>query len=276
MVKMSFETPTLRSLLLRAAGSARHNTELLVLLALLCGLVSAWIFAPAQAILLAVQELLRPGGEDNLQAAFDLLSSGLATLILGYLGVLLVTALAVVPWARRVAPAVLAPLGGGAMVYVRRAGRMFVHLATAAGLTILAFLAVFTLSTLVGAVVPALNGVLFVAATVVAIWMLLAISATAHLAVGAEARDRRETLSSAWLRARIFLQPMVGSYACLLLLFGFFNILLTVAVLSFVPERLAPYLGDVINFAIFYTITALHVAAVYGVPDFRDVMGPKP
>jgi len=272
MVKMSFHTPTLRSLLVRGVGDARRHAELLILLSLLAGLLSAAVFSPAQAILNLVQDHMRPGGSGDQDAAFAALSRGMMTVALSYMATLLITALAIVPWARRIAPKSQAPALSATSLYMQRSGRILMHLLSGAGLSFLGFLAIIVVATLIGEIVPALNPIMVAAAFVVGIWLMLAVTVTAYLAVSAEARDHRETISSAWLRARLFLQPMVGSYAVVLLCLGVVNVAVSVVVLSVIPDRMVSFIGSALNFAFYFAMTAIQVAALYAVPDFRDLL----
>lgn len=272
MVKMSFEIPTIGGLLLHGLSVVQRNLETLVLLSLLFGIVATVIFWPAAEVIQAVFQVMLQKNDRSLDTANALLNNGSMAIFSGMLGLLTLMSLIIVPWARQAAPSKLMPLSGGTGDLLHRSWRVAIHLITAGGLCAIAFFALQLVTGLVANAFPALGGIVAVAALIACIWMCLALTCTAYLAATAEAQDRRETLRTAWMRARLFLQPMIGCYAAILFLSGMVNIFLSMLAFNLVPAHVVTLVDSIVNFAVSFACNAFYVAALYKIPDFRDIL----
>ncbi len=270
---MHFQTPTISNLLSAAISAARARTELLILLALLAGILSSIVYWPALKVINDFSLALEASQADQamLEEAARIFNEGASTLLFGHLAVTGISAFLLVPWARAVAPGKLLPAAGGTSAFLRRGTRSFLHMVAASGLSILFLLVAVQFAGGLSVLPPALSGIAVVALFCLIIWVGFALSGTAHLAVAAEARDRRETLYSAFVRARLFMPPIVGSLALILLCLMTLNVIVGSVLLALVPDSLQLRLSSIIGGAVFYFISALHVAASYVVPDFRDL-----
>ncbi|NVJ99664.1 MAG: hypothetical protein HWE25_16055 [Alphaproteobacteria bacterium] len=270
---MQFQTPTIASLIAAALGAAKVRLQLLLLLALLCGICSSVIYGPALEVLNSFMAALEQADDTSGQGgeAFGILEDGLSTLLFGHIATTAVASFLIIPFARASAPGDLVPAEGGALAFWTRGHRSFFHVLAASGLTVLVAL---VLIQLLGAVVSVFGSFQNAVAVVVfcfIIWTGFAFTGIAHLAIAAEARDRRETLMSAFRRGRFFLAPIAGSLALILLAMMFVNLLFGAFATAITPSPLQDTVNMVVSGAILYMVSALHVAALYIVPDFRDL-----
>ncbi|MFC4347875.1 hypothetical protein ACFO5Q_08475 [Kordiimonas lipolytica] len=278
---MQFQTPTITGLVGAAFQAAKARTELLILLALLAGIGSSIVYAPAATILENLIEIYpenvvevypdtgTPSERDEEIAS--VVNQGLSTLLLGHLAATAVSTFLLIPFARASAPGNLVPAAGGMRAFMIRGLRSFLHMVAANGISIL--VAFFALSLIVGlaaALGPLTNAVAIVAAGFV-MWTSIVLTSTAHLAIAAEARDRRETLPSAFVRARLFMVPIAASLAILFLLTTLLYLTVGSMAINLVPEEFEFRMALIVAGFVAYLTSALHVAALYKVPDFRDL-----
>lgn len=270
---MHFQTPTISNLIRAAIAAARARTELLVLLALLAGILSSIVYWPALKVISDFSLALEASQSDQgmLEEAARIINEGAGTLLFGHLAVTGISAFLLVPWARAVAPSKLLPAAGGRSALLRRGTRSFLHMIAASGLSIVFLLVAVQLAGGLSVFPSAVAGIAAIALFFLVIWVGFALSGTAHLAVAAEARDRRETLYSAFVRARLFMAPIAGSLALIFLFLMTVNVTVSSLLAALVPASLELRLSSIIGGAVFYSISALHVAAIYVVPDFRDL-----
>lgn len=270
---MQFQTPTIASLVGAAIKAAKARTELLILLALLAGIGSSIVYAPAMTVfenLIEAQQSADPANENN-QEAVAIFNDGASTLLLGHLAATAVSTFLLVPFARASAPGNLVPAAGGIQAFMVRGLRSFLHMVAVNGITIL--VALFALSLLMGlaAALGPLTNLAAVLAAGFVIWASIILTSTAHLAIAAEARDRRETLPSAFVRARLFMVPIAASLAILFFATTIFYLTIGTIVIGLVPEAFQARMGLIVSGFVVYLTSALHVAALYEVPDFRDL-----
>ncbi|WP_417450555.1 hypothetical protein [Kordiimonas sp.] len=198
-------------------------------------------------------------------------SEGLPTLLIGHLLVTAVTIFLAVLWARACAPGNLTPSEGGIRAYLRRGFRSFLHMVAANGLTVLLGLVGLPLLAALTTGIGGIGNAVMMTAIVLMIWAALALTSVAHLAIAAEARDRKETLLSAWRRGRFFLMPMTASLAALFLLAFVADLILMAIFAAVTPPSMFDTLSAVVSGVILFGTSALHIAALYIVPDFRDL-----
>ncbi|TNE61882.1 MAG: hypothetical protein EP335_14440 [Alphaproteobacteria bacterium] len=272
---MTFVTPTVANILGQAWLVSRKRWQLLMLLALLSGIVSSILYRPATAVINEVLAALESGGdaitEEHVAAAAEALSRGGGALLVGHLLVTLVATMLLVPWARAAAPGGLVPAAGGMVAFLRRGVRSFLHMVAANGITVLLTLLVLPVAATLAGLLGALAGLINIAALLLLVWISLSITGTAHLAIAAEARDRQETLYTAWIRAKLFLRAIAGSLAAILFILMTGNLIVGGLVFTLLPEATAQTVSSVLGGALIYLTSALHVAGVYIVPDFRDL-----
>ncbi|SDE49890.1 hypothetical protein [Kordiimonas lacus] len=270
---MQFQTPTIAGLIKAAIQAAKARFELLVLLGLLAGIGSSIVYAPAVAVLEGLIEIQQETGTpDEKSAEFAAaFNDGASILLLGHLAATAVSTFLLVPFARASAPGQLVPSAGGLKAFLIRGLRSFLHMVAVNGITILVGLFVLSLTAgLALALGPLANALAMVGGGVV-IWMSIVLTGTAHLAIAAEARDRRETLPSAFMRARLFMVPIAASLGLLFLIAAVFYLVIGSLAISLVPESFEPRMGLIVSGFVVYLTSALHVAALYQVPDFRDL-----
>lgn len=270
---MYFQTPTLVSLTSAAIRAVRLRTQLFILLALLAGILSAFLYMPSAAVIAEVMLALESGGdaENSANELSRILENGLGTLFLGHLMVTAVTTFLSIPWARAAAPGGLTPAAGGLPAFFRRGFRSFLHMIAANGLTILLGLVALPLVATLTSSMGGLGGAVMMTALVIMIWAALALTGIANLAIAAEARDRRETLLTAWRRGRFFLMPITASLALFLLTAFVANMVVSPIAAALLPAGSEQLVLAAISGAILYGASALHIAALYIVPDFRDL-----
>ncbi|MCJ9427584.1 hypothetical protein [Kordiimonas marina] len=270
---MTFVTPTVANIMARAFAMARRRLELLILLGLLSGILSSIVYTPASKVLdalfTALEKAEQTGG--TMTEAARILNEGASTLLMGQVMVTLVATFLLVPWARAAAPGGLVPNDGGLPAFLRRGVRSFLHMLAAHGMTVLIILFVMPLAAMIGSFLGPFGPFLIMIAVMAMIWITMALIGTANLAIAAEARDRRETLFSAWVRARLFIRPIVGSLSALFLLLMFADLLIEGLIVSILPAGIARTLSSAAGGALIYAISALHIAGIYVVPDFRDL-----
>jgi vacuolar-type H+-ATPase subunit I/STV1 len=271
---MYFQTPTIQNLIGAAVKAARQRTELLLLLSVLAGILTSIVYSPALKVLDDMVAILGTAGgnpnEIDPQAA-SVFSDGVSTLLFCHLAVTAVTTFLIIPWARAIAPGQLMPAGGGALAMWTRGLRSCLHVIAAGGLSILLVIAAVPIVQLLGGLLGPVGNVLTIALLCLVLWAGFALAGTANLAVAAEARDRRETLLTAFNRSRLFLAPIAGSLALIFLVLMFLNLTVGTMVVTLMPDAWEGRIASVISGAVVYSISALHVAALYTVPDFRDL-----
>ena len=270
---MQFQTPTLASLTIAAWTAVRQRMELFFLLAGLSGILSAFLYLPAANVIDEILTILSTPtpDEDQQQAAAAAFSEGASTLFLGHLMVTAVATFLVIPWARASAPGNLVPSGGGVTALLRRGVRSFFHMVAASGLTIILLLVGIPLTAGLTASMGSLGNAVTMTVFVLTIWASIALTGTAHLAIAAEARDRQDTLLTAWRRARFFIIPIAGSLAFLVTMMILANMTVAPIILAILPDGLTKMVGLALSGSLLYMVSALHVAALYIVPDFRDL-----
>lgn len=270
---MHFQTPTISNLVRAAMQAAQARAELLLLLALLAGILSSIVYWPALKVLNDFSLALEASEADQamIEDAFRLLSEGAGTLLFGQVAVTGISAFLLIPWARAAAPGKLLPSAGGSAALMRRGARAFLHMVAASGLSMLLTMVAIQLMVGLSALPAGIAGVLIIAVICFVIWVGFALSGTAHLAVAAEARDRRETLMSAFVRARLFMAPIAGSLALIFLVLMMINMVFGSLTAVLIPASFELRFSSIVFGTVLYLISALHVAAVYIVPDFRDL-----
>jgi len=270
---MQFQTPTMSNLMRAAVIAVKARSQLLILLTALAGILSSIVYAPAAEVLnellLASEEASETGQGQT--AVAEIFQNGATTLLLGHLAVTAISAFLLVPWARASAPGGLIPSDGGAGAFWVRGLRSFLHLVAASGLTMLIILFAFPIVTVIAGALGGLGSAVMLAAVFFIIWAAIALTATAHLAIAAEARDRRETIWSAFVRARLFMAPIAGSLALLLFLMMIANLITGGIITGILPTSVQMTVSSIMSGALLYLVSALHVAALYIVPDFRDL-----
>lgn len=270
---MQFQTPTITSLLAAALKAARDRFQLLLLLALLCGIVISQVYAPAMAVLKDLLLALEAGdstgaARDEAAAVFE---EGTPTLLFGQLATTAVVSFLVIPFARASAPGDLLPGAGGGAAFWVRGLRSFLHMVAASGIIMLMVLIAIPILAILSGLFGAIGSAIMLAGICLIVWATVAITGAAHLAVAAEARDRRETLPSAFVRARLFMPPIAGSLALIFLAMMVLDIILSTLVVALVPAAIQDTIALVFSGAVLFATSALHVAALYIVPDFRDL-----
>ncbi|WP_262691068.1 hypothetical protein [Kordiimonas aestuarii] len=270
---MHFQTPTLVSLTGAAWRAFRNRTQLFFLLAMLSGILSAFLYLPATQVVAEILVILNSNEPanavaDDLSAA---ISEGAPTLFVGHLLVTAVTTFLIVPWARAAAPGNLTPSAGGIAAFVRRGLRSFLHMIAANGLTILLALVGLPLAAALTASFGGLGNAVMMTAIVLMIWAAFAFTSLAHLAIAAEARDRKDTILTAWSRGRFFLMPITASLALMFLLAFVADLIIAPILLAVLPESMGDMFSMAFSGMILFAASALHVAALYIVPDFRDL-----
>jgi hypothetical protein len=270
---MYFQTPTLVSLTTAAIRAVRLRPQLFVLLAALAGILSALLYMPSAAVITEIMLAIEAGNdaEGSATELSRILEDGLGTLFLGHLMVTAVTTFLSIPWARTVAPGGLMPTEGGVPAFFRRGLRSFFHMVAANGITILLGLVALPLVAVLTSGLGGLGSAVMMTSLVILIWAALALTGLAHLAIAAEARDRRETLLTAWRRGRFFLMPITASLALLLLSAFVVNMVLAPIVAALLPDGSEQLVVAALSGAILYGASALHIGALYLVPDFRDL-----
>ena len=270
---MYFQTPTLVSLTTAAVRALKSRTQLFLMLAALAGILSAFLYMPSATVIEELIVILESGGEANQSAnrLSEVLEEGLGTLFMGHLMVTAVTTFLSVPFARAAAPGGLVPAHGGAKAFLRRGFRSFLHMVAANGITVLLALVVLPLAAVLTSGLGGLGNAVVMTALVLMIWAALAITGLAHLAIAAEARDRKDTFVTAWRRGRFFLMPITASLALFLLSAFVADMVITPLVGALLPAGSAKLVLAALSGAIIYGASALHIASLYIVPDFRDL-----
>ena len=270
---MYFQTPTLISLTSTALRAFMLRPQLFILLAGLAGILSAFLYMPSAAVIEDLLLALEAGGDAESSAGrlADILEDGLGTLFAGHLMVTAVTTFLAVPWARAVAPGKLRPSSGGTPAFIRRGFRAFLHMVAANGITILLALLGLPIVAILSGSLGSLGNAVLMTALVLMIWAALAFTGLAHLAIAAEARDRKDTLVTAWRRGRFFMMPITASLALFLLAAFTLNSMLAGVVGAVLPEGAEKLIVAALSGTILYAASALHIAALYIVPDFRDL-----
>ncbi len=270
---MQFQTPTIAGLVGAAVQAAKARTELLVLLGLLAGIGSSIVYAPAMAVveqLLDIQQQ-SDGSEDGTAEFAAAFNDGLSTLLLGHLAATAVSTFLLVPFARASAPGGLVPAAGGMKAFLIRGLRSFLHMVAVNGITILGGLFILSLTAGLALAFGGMASALAMVGGGLVLWMSIILTSTAHLAIAAEARDRRETLPSAFMRARLFMVPIAASLGIILLATSVFYLTISALAVSLVPEEFETRMAMIVSGFVVYVTSALHVAALYQVPDFRDL-----
>lgn len=270
---MQFHTPTILGLLAAAKNAAKARLQLLLLLAGLAGIMTSIVYAPALAVLEELMAALEnassvEGGETEAAAIFR---EGASTLLFGHLATTAVSCFLLIPFARAAAPGGLIPGGGGTGAMWRRGLRSFLHMVAASGITMLIVLFAVPIVALISSALGPLGSAVMLAAVCAIVWVAISLTGTAHLAIAAEARDRRETLPSAFMRARLFMVPIAGSLALMLLLMMVTDLLIGGLLMAILPAEFYNSVGTIFSGSLLFITSALHVAALYNVPDFRDL-----
>ncbi len=254
------------SLLRSAKSMAAKRLELLLLLSLLAGLLTSFLYGPAVDVVNAVAETLSAPdvGEAEVNEAASILSSGLGTLILGQLSLIAISALLLPIWARAAAPGGLIPGEGGIASVISRGIRAFKYLIIATGLTISSFVAVAPIAALLSQMLGSLP---IAAGGILVLWLSLTWSATANAAIALSVDDKSVTFRAAWSYTKIFLRPIVGAYAALWLIAGVVNLLLSNLAAQMLPPEYANSLSLVITGTVSYASTAMHLSCIFSLPE---------
>lgn len=270
---MQFQTPTIAGLVGAAIQAAKARTELLVLLGLLAGIGSSIVYAPAMAVVEHLFEIQQQsdGSKEGSAEFATAFNDGLTTLLLGHLAATAVSTFLLVPFARASAPGGLIPSAGGLRAFLIRGLRSFLHMVAVNGITILGGLFILSLTAGLALAMGGLANALAMVGGGMVIWMSIVLTSTAHLAIAAESRDRRETLPSAFMRMRLFLVPIVASLGVIFLVASVFYLTIGTLAVSLVPEEFETRMTMIVSGFVVYLASALHVAALYQVPDFRDL-----
>jgi len=265
--------PTLGPLIRAAFLSARRRAELIVLLAIFAGLLASLFYTPA---LTAIFELVSAAGEAGTDdASISTLGeqaiAHLPTLIVGQLALLAITGFLLPFWARALSPAGLVPWAKNDTGYIRRGALGFLHLLTAALLTLVSLIIIIMAASILG-FVGASGGFGLMLALVLGIWISVFFSAAANTAIIAAATDQKMTFSEAIVKNKIFLRPIVGSLA----LIWFISIIADTTIESLLTTVFdGQNTVSAIAFmkgALSFLVPALHIGALYQLPGFS---GPK-
>ncbi len=270
---MQFQTPTLSALIKAAWLGICLRTELFVLLSLLSGILSAILYMPSAEVITNLIEILdgQNDPETKTADAAAAIDEGASTLFFGHLMVTAVTTFLIIPWARACAPGALTPSAGGTKAFLRRGFRSFLHMVAATGMIVLLALVALPTVSIIGGALGGLGNAVVMTGVVLIVWASIALTGIANLAIAAEARDRRETLWTAWSRGRFFLTPITGALGFLLLSVGLANMIVSSLLAGLLPSGIAEVIGMVLSGTFIYAASALHVSALYLVPDFRDL-----
>ncbi len=270
---MQFQTPTLAALVKAAWTGIRLRTELFMLLTILSGILSALLYMPAAEVIEELISILDSQREPEVKTAeaAAAIDEGASTLFIGHLLVTAVTTFLIIPWARACAPGSLTPSAGGLKAFLRRGFRSFLHMVAATGMIILLALVALPTVSVIGSALGGIGNAVVMTGVVLLVWASIALTGIANLAIAAEARDRKETMWTAWNRGRFFLTPITGALGFLLLSVGLANMIISSFLASLLPEGVANLIGMVVSGMFVYAASALHVAALYLVPDFRDL-----
>lgn len=270
---MQFQTPTITSLINAALTAAKARSELLLLLAALAGIGTSIVYEPAMKViqnLMAAMETIgqTEGAETEAARIFE---DGVSTLLFGHLATTAISTFLLIPFARASAPGVLLPGEGGLQAFWIRGLRSFLHMVAVSGIIMLLVLVAVPIVALLGSAFGALGNAIMFAAACLIIWATFALTGTAHLAIAAEARDRKETIPAAFMRARLFMAPIAGSLGLIMLAMMLINFTFGSIIIGMMPEGFQARMGMIISGMVLYIASALHVAALYKVPDFRDL-----
>ncbi len=255
------EIPKIADLLSYAAARTAQRRKLLLLLALMAGVISGVLFAPAYQLINEAMETLNsvPGATAQDQTA-KLVSENWTLTLSGYLLATLLTAGLLVTWARAVAATDLLPFDGNVQQMLVRTIRSFGHIILAN--LVLAAAMLFSGAVLVSLASAAgmLAMVLVFAGVSAMIWLAVTINAVANLAVTREAQDKPLSLAHAWQKMRPYARPAVASLGIIFLLTFLANILLSSLLASIGVDY--DRLWIVLSGAVGFTASAVHITAL--------------
>lgn len=261
--------PTLSNLLKAAKATASKRLELLILLSLLAGVLTNILYRPAVDVIDAVMAVLNvpDPGEEEIQKAAEIFTTGLDVLLLGHLALLMISAFLLPIWARAAAPSGLVPGEGGLPAIFTRGFTALKYLLISTGLTIASFIIIAPiaagLSQILGSLPIAAGGILL-------LWFSFVWAATANIAIMLTVEGTSITFRAAWSYARIFLRPITGSYAALWLVAGILNLLLSNMVTQSLPLDWSKPLSLIISGTLTYAALALHVAGLFSLPGVEN------
>lgn len=255
------KTPKIADLLNYAASRTLQRRTLLLLLALMAGVISGMLFAPAYQLVNETMEILNSVPDATAQErAAKLISENWQQAALGYLLYTLLTAGLLVAWARAVAATNLLPFDGNIQQMFVRTIRSFWHI-------ILANLVLAAAMLFGGAILVSLASaagtiamVLVFAGVFAMVWLAITINAVANLAVMMEAQDHPLSLAIALQMMRPYARSAVASLGVVFLLAFVANILLSSLQASFGLDHDRLWL--VASGAVGFAASAVHIAAL--------------
>ncbi len=255
------EIPKITDLLSYAAARTAQRGKLLLLLALMAGVISGVLFAPAYQLMNQAMEALSSLPEATAQGrAAILISENCALPAWGYLLATLLTAGLLVPWARAVAAADLLPIDGNFQQMFVRTIRSFWHIILANLVLAAAMLFGGAILVSLASAAGTLAMVLVFAGVFAMIWLAITINAVANLAVLMEAQDKPLSLAHAWQKMRPYARPAVASLGIIFLLTLFINIVVSslLAGIGLDHDRLWIVLSGAVGF----TASAVHITTL--------------
>jgi len=267
--------PTLGPLLRAAYFSARKRTELLLLLAVFAGLLASIFYTPA---LTAIVELVTAASETttddkSITSLGEQAVAYLPTLLLGQLTLFVISGFLLPFWARASSPAGLIPLEKNSDGFLRRGALGFLHLLTAALLTLISLVIIIMLASLLG-FAGASGGFGIMIALGFGIWLSVYFSAAAHTAIIAAATDQKMTFSQAIIKNRPVLRPIVGTLA--IIWFGsiaadaMFESILTTAFGGLPPFTILAFMKGAFGLL----VSALHISVLMQLLNFTTAEQP--